>query len=226
MKTRPLRILLVCQAETEADAIRKTIDGIGNQWGKLEWVSSFEAGRQAFAENHHDVYLLDDRLGAQRGIELLAEARAIGCAKPIILFYDSADTDTSASSRHAASDCLDKACLSPQLLERSIQYALDRARSAEALRESEERFQRMADAAPVLIWISDPDGLCTFFNARWLAFTGRTTQQESATGWQAGIHPDDRDRVLHVFDKALRNYLKTLNRLYHSKAHANWIIPR
>ena len=107
MKTRPLRILLVCEAETDADAIRKTIDGIGIQWAKLEWVSSLEAGHQAFAEDHHDVYLLDDRLGAQRGVELLAEARAIDCAKPVILLCGLADADTSAFSKHtAASDSL------------------------------------------------------------------------------------------------------------------------
>src|SRR5262249_38073826 len=48
----------------------------------------------------------------------------------------------------------------------------------ERLRESEERFRNMADTAPVLIWVSGPDKLCTFFNKVWLEFTGRTTEQE------------------------------------------------
>src|SRR6266480_1685403 len=45
------------------------------------------------------------------------------------------------------------------------------------LRESEERFQIVADAAPVLIWMSGLDKLCTFFNKPWLKFTGRSLEQ-------------------------------------------------
>ncbi len=48
----------------------------------------------------------------------------------------------------------------------------------EALRESEERFRNMADTAPVMIWVSGLDKLCTFFNRSWLEFTGRTMEEE------------------------------------------------
>ena len=41
------------------------------------------------------------------------------------------------------------------------------------LRESEERFRYMADNAPVLIWMSGTDKLCTWFNKPWLDFVGR-----------------------------------------------------
>jgi len=60
-----------------------------------------------------------------------------------------------------------------------------------ALLESEERFRIVADAAPVLIWISGVDKLCTFFNKTWLEFTGRTLEQEMGNGWTKGVHPDD-----------------------------------
>ena len=66
--------------------------------------------------------------------------------------------------------------------------------SADALRESEERFRNVADTAPVLIWVSGPDKLCTFFNKPWLEFTGRTMEQEIGNGWADGVHPDDFDR--------------------------------
>ena len=67
-----------------------------------------------------------------------------------------------------------------------------------SLYESELRFRSMADAAPVLMWMSGPDKLCTFCNQTWLDFTGRTLDQESGNGWTAGIHPNDLEKYLNA----------------------------
>ena len=56
-----------------------------------------------------------------------------------------------------------------------------RKRAEEALRESEARFRTVADAAPVMIWMSGPDKLCDFFNKGWLDFTGRSLRRNSAS---------------------------------------------
>src|SRR5436190_16393006 len=69
----------------------------------------------------------------------------------------------------------------------------------EELRESEARFRTVADSAPVLIWMSGPDKLCTFFNKGWLDFTGRTLEQELGKGWTEGVHADDLDQCLEVY---------------------------
>jgi two-component system sensor kinase FixL len=72
----------------------------------------------------------------------------------------------------------------------------------EELRESEGRFRTVADAAPVLIWMSGPDKLCTFFNKGWLEFTGRAIDQELGSGWAEGVHAEDRGRCIAVYEKA------------------------
>lgn len=82
---------------------------------------------------------------------------------------------------------LDNSCLYREV-EREL---MERRRAEAALRESEARFRLMADMAPVLIWMSNLDGLAHFFNKPWLEFTGRSSEEESGEGWLAGVHPED-----------------------------------
>jgi PAS domain S-box-containing protein len=70
------------------------------------------------------------------------------------------------------------------------------------VRETEERFRLVANTAPVMIWMSGPDKLCTYFNQQWLEFTGRPLELELGNGWADGVHPDDLDRCLKTYVEA------------------------
>jgi PAS domain S-box-containing protein len=86
---------------------------------------------------------------------------------------------------------------------RGISLDITRRKEAEeSLRESENRFRIMADHAPVLIWMSGTDKLCNFFNKSWLGFTGRTLEQELGDGWTEGVHREDINHCIEVYDNA------------------------
>jgi formate hydrogenlyase transcriptional activator len=80
--------------------------------------------------------------------------------------------------------------------------AVARKRAAEALNGGEERFRIIANSAPVMLWMSGGDKLCSFVNQSWLAFTGRTMEQEQGEGWASGVHPEDLNRCLEIYCNA------------------------
>ena len=73
-------------------------------------------------------------------------------------------------------------------------------RTAErALRESEQRFRRIANSAPVLMWVTRIDRSSDFVNGAYAEFAlGPTADPEDArkVNWQERIHPDDVERVV------------------------------
>ncbi|SPE30260.1 hypothetical protein SBA3_1640017 [Candidatus Sulfopaludibacter sp. SbA3] len=67
----------------------------------------------------------------------------------------------------------------------------ERRRAEQSLRESEQRFRQIANAAPVIIWTSDRDNRTDFRNEYAQAFTGRSITEMSGNHWAELIHPED-----------------------------------
>jgi PAS domain S-box-containing protein len=86
----------------------------------------------------------------------------------------------------------------------TLQDITQRKRSEEAIRESEVRFQNMADAAPVLIWVADQDMQCTYFNKNVLEFTGCPAEELSGDGWLKLVHEDDVENCVEIYTAALQ----------------------
>ena len=78
----------------------------------------------------------------------------------------------------------------------------ERREAEQALRESEQRFRHMADHAPVMVWVTEPDGQCSFVSKSWYEFTGQDIGTGLGNGWIAALHPDDREPVHRVFASA------------------------
>jgi PAS domain S-box-containing protein len=87
--------------------------------------------------------------------------------------------------------------------EKAASVEVAQRREVEAvLRESERWFRQLADAAPVMIWVSGLDKGVTYVNQPWLKFTGRSCEAELGTGWADGVHVDDLTQCLDTYNHA------------------------
>ena len=101
-----------------------------------------------------------------------------------------------------------------------------RRRAEGALRESEQRFRLMADTAPVMVWRSNVQQDCDFFNLPWLEFRGRTAEQEAGSGWKQGVHPADVDAVTSTYESAFadRRTFRLEFRLQRADGEFRWVL--
>ena len=100
-------------------------------------------------------------------------------------------------------------------------------RADAARREGDERFRNMADTAPLMVWVAGSDKGCTFVNKGWLAFTGRSLDQELGTGWTAGRAPR-RSRfqfAAHTRPPSTRAAVSTMEyRLRRTDGEYRWVL--
>jgi len=98
--------------------------------------------------------------------------------------------------------------------------------TSHAKRLTEERFARVADIAPVLMWLSDAAHDCTYVNEPWAAFTGRTKEALLGNGWRDSIHPDDLSRHLESLRLSVerREPFKIESRLKRHDGEYRWVL--
>ena len=109
-----------------------------------------------------------------------------------------------------------------------VRDVTEEQRIRQDLRETDARFRNMADASPVLLWMSRTDGLCTFFNQTWLEFTGRTMEEEWGVGWAENVHFEDLEGCLETYRAAFneRRVFEMEYRLRRKDGEYRWILDR
>src|SRR6185437_3033067 len=93
-------------------------------------------------------------------------------------------------------------------VETHVRMARMRRDAQAALRESEARFRNIADTAPAILWVTEPDGSCPFISGGWYELTGQTEEEglgKGGFGWLVAVHPEDREQAGRIFLKRTRS---------------------
>ncbi len=125
MSSRELKVLLIEDEENDYIWVRDMLSDIASVRFRLDWISTYEEAVAEICRFHHDVSLLDYRLGMRNGLELLREVMERGCNAPIILLTGQGGYGVDIEAMKAgAADYLVKNRINADQLERSIRYAI------------------------------------------------------------------------------------------------------
>jgi two-component system cell cycle sensor histidine kinase/response regulator CckA len=200
-----------------------------------------ELAMASLAVNRPELILVDIRMPEMDGLEVCRrlKQRADSRDIPVIFLSGSVDlADRLEGFRLGAVDFVSKPFRREELLARvrthlelaKLRAELEErvARRTAQLRETEGLFRTMADAAPAMIWISGPDGLCNFVSKGWLEFTGRSFEEESGDGWANGVHSEDRERCTSTYCASFeaRRVFEIEYRLRRADGQYRWVLDR
>ncbi|MBN1850195.1 MAG: response regulator [Deltaproteobacteria bacterium] len=140
-----IRILLIEDDEDDYVIIRDILSDIPKWRFQLDWVSSAHQAKEHLLSMDCDVCLLDYRLDNEDGIEVLKTLKKSECKAPIIMLTGYGDHEIDMEAMKAgAADYLEKGNLEPRVLERSIRYAMDRARALNVIQKSERGLRELS----------------------------------------------------------------------------------
>jgi len=236
MNPSRLSILLVDDDEDDYFLTRTVLFEVYGDKIDVEWVSSYEPARQALIAGGHGLCLMDYRLGARTGLELLSDVIAAGCRTPIILLTGDDDREVDVRAMEAgAVDYLVKGQFEGRVLERSIRYAMgfavERQRTLEALRRSEERYALAVLGANDGLWDWDLTSDRIYYAPRWKSILGYQDEQigDSPQEWFGRVHPLDAERVRAEVSEHLAarsSHLETEHRMRHDDGAYRWVLTR
>lgn len=222
------RILVADDNADMRDYVQRLLRG---QW-RVAAVTNGEEALAALRERKPDLLLTDVMMPRLDGFGLLRAVRADPqlADLPVIMLSARAGEESRVVGLQAgADDYLVKPFSARELVARvqsNLHLAEVRRQASGALRESEARFRNMADHSPVMMWVTDPRGHCTYLNRSWYEATGQAPEAALGFGWLDATHPEDRPRAEAVFKAANENReaFRLEYRLRHADGTYRWAI--
>ncbi|GAB2771085.1 PAS domain S-box-containing protein [Hymenobacter luteus] len=94
----------------------------------------------------------------------------------------------------------------------------DQVQARRVIEQSEQYVRQLADNVPAMIWVTNPEGSCTYLNQQWFAYTGQTRAEALGRGWLQAVHPEDVATTTDVFLEATASQT-AFSLLYRQRRH-------
>ena len=180
----------------------------------LEHASTLAEALQRSASHSFDLFLLDYRLGADSGLELMRRLKAQGVAAPMIFLTGQGDEDTAVEAmKLGATDYLIKSKLTAPALRRAIGYARSLHEKEQTIRQaqrdieaSERRFRALVENSSDAITLQDAAGRVFYCSPSCRRVLGYAPEELVGTLKGNLLHPDDRDLVQHAHRQAMARH--------------------
>jgi two-component system cell cycle sensor histidine kinase/response regulator CckA len=204
MNEQSIKVLLVEDEPSYVAVIEMVLMDLTHPRFELHHAARLGAGIECLQKHHYDIALLDLVLPDSQGIATYMDAQAAAPGLPMIVLTGMDDQKLALQAvRQGAQDFLVKGQIEGKMLGRVIRYAIERKKSAEALRQSEEFFRLISESVTDLIAVLDCDGR-RLYNSPSYAKLLRNTEDLTGTDSFEQIHPDDRALVRIAFQKAVQ----------------------
>jgi len=194
-----VRVLVVEDTPEDALLLETLLEGARNRRYRTEQVARLSDALARLARGGIDAVILDLTLPDSSGLETFETIQRQFPTVPILVLTASQnEAMADLAIRHGAQDYLLKDRVDSALLVRAVRYAIERKRSENALRKSEERFELMARATNDAVWDLDISSNRMWWNVGVRSFLGYPpdTVGSDFHWWREHIHPEDRDRVI------------------------------
>ena len=137
-----VKILVIEDDEDDYIIMEELLREIDTKDFIITWANDYDRALKLLQEEGYDICMLDYRLGAHDGLEILNELSALETDVPVVFLTGQGEYRVDVLAMEAgAADYLVKDSLTSSLLERSIRYTIDRATAARALRRSHEKLE-------------------------------------------------------------------------------------
>ena len=164
MKSQTIRVLMVDDSEDDFLIIRRMLSAVQRLRYQVDWVSGYEKALDRVRDPDQDVMLVDYRLGADSGLDLLRQT-APSRRVPVILLTGQGDYEVDREAMElGASDFLNKNKLDSDRLERAIRYALEREESRKKLQERTVLLSSVLECMGEGVVVVDQKGALQFSN--------------------------------------------------------------
>jgi PAS domain S-box-containing protein len=150
-----IKVLIIDDDEDDFFIISDYLNDIDGTQFVPCWCNNYKEAVSKINDGDNDIYLIDYRLGASTGLDLLKEVSCMEDCKPLILLTGKGNRQIDVEAmKFGATDYLIKSDLDSEKLERCIRYSLDRYASLKALKESENKYRNLFESSSDILFIA------------------------------------------------------------------------